>query len=271
MPDPLAPNQQPAPGAAGASPATSVIPAPAAPAPTPAPAPAPANQVPGTPKPAAPAGATPTPGVTPGMVPLSALQEERTKRQELQGVVEQLKATVDRLQQPQPVQQQVQQQQPAPYGYTPEQIEKLWEEDPKQAVRAELFMGFNWYDQLNSQLDTQADALQSKYPDFANYRTAAISQIRSLPLNQRDPSRLEQAYFYVRGTQFDTIMRQKEAELMQRFQAPAGFQVPSAGTFGPGAGHPAGGVELTAEQVNVAAAMGLTPEAYAAGLPKARP
>jgi len=257
----------PAPGVAGASPATQVPPAqPGAVKPGSA-------QTPATPGSATPAAGqppvTPTPGAPQGMVPLAALHEERGKRQQLQSELDGLKATVDQLRASPPQQTQPSQQPQQSGGYTPEQIEKLWEEDPKQAVRAEMYTAFTWYDQVNAQLDFQADQLAVKYPDFGNFRSATMNYMRSMPLAQRNPAQLEQAYFMVRGQQFDTVLKAREAELMARFNAPANFQSPTSGAFGPGGGAPAGTVTLTPEQVNAAAAMGMSPEEYASGLPKA--
>lgn len=256
----------PAPGVAGApqaTPAPQVQAGPAKPATatataTPAPASTPAIQ-----------SGTPAPGAQ-GMVPLAALHEERTKRQQLQDEVNSLKAKMEQLNTT-PVQpQQTQQPSQQTYPYTREQINALWDTDPRQAVNAELLSAFTWYDQVNSGLDIAADQLSTKYSDFGTFRSAAINYVRSMPLNQRDPRRLEEAYFLVKGQQFDAIMRQREADLANKFNAPANFQVPTSGAFGPGGGTLAGSITLTPEQLNAATAMGLTPEAYASGLPKGK-
>jgi hypothetical protein len=267
MADPQTPNT-PAPGVAGASPATPASPAQGG-AVKPASAPIPATQGSATPAAGTPP-VTPAPGAQQGMVPLAALHEERGKRQQLQSELDGLRATVEQMRTtPQQQQQVPQQQQPqTSSGYTSEQIEKLWEEDPKQAVRAEMYTAFTWYDQVNAQLDYQADQLSVKYPDFGNFRSGVMNYMRSMPLAQRNPAQLEQAYFMVRGQQFDTVMKSREAELMAKFNAPANFQSPTSGAFGPGGGSPAGTVTLTPEQVSAAAAMGLSPEEYASGLPK---
>lgn len=234
--------------------ATPVIPAgPVAPAPA-----APARPAQGTPVPVTPPVQTPVaaPVVPPsGMVPISAMHEERTKRQELE-------AELGRLRQQQPMQQQPQQmQQVDPRA----ELERLWENDPKQAVRAEISMAMDWRDRVDGALNAQADQLSMKYPDFNNYRSSALGYIRTLPTHQRGaPGILEAAYYMVRGQNVDQLLQARENELMdkyrrgeitaQQLQSPAGsFSSPVAPT----------GVALSADQLAVANAMGLTPEAYA--------
>lgn len=242
---------QPAPGAAGAPSATPTSSAPAAAAPIAAPA-----------QPVASPQGSPAPAQPGAMVPLSALHEERQKRQELSAQLEQLQQTVRGMQgtgQPQG--------QPAPQeqnqGLTPEAVDKLWEEDPKQAVRTEILMAFNWYDRMGAGLEGAADSLAGRMPDFNTVRGQVMNYIRTLPLNQRTPQAVEQAYYMMRGQNVDAIIRQREQEWQQRSGAPAQFQVPTTGTYGAGPVTPGPGIQLTNEQLAAADAMGMSREEYA--------
>jgi hypothetical protein len=245
--------------------------APAAPAPAQVvnpvipPAAAPAAAAPAPAKPAVPG--TPAPVIPAGAVPLAALQEERDRRQSLQAELESLKAQVSKLQQP--VQQQYQQPQQQQID-TRAELDKMWETDPRKAVQWEIMLAAQWQDNVNTQVDAEADNLASKHKDFNNFRGEAMRYVRSLPIEQRArPGIVEMAYMLARGQGVDQIIEQQRLQLQQQFQQnPAMFQMPTgAGGTPPPSNQPAPGV-LTDEQVKVAAAMGLTPEKYAAGIRK---
>jgi len=199
-------------------------------------------------------------------VPLAALHEEREKRQALQAEVEQLKNLVQQsvYQQPQQ-QQQYQAPQPQQQVQNPahQELERLWESDPRKAVQGEILLAMDWYDRINAGLDSQADQLSQKHPDFNNYRSQAYQYMRSLPLTQRsNPGALELAYFVVRGRNTDSIVKSREQELYQQFQQnPAQFQTPPGMSSQPQV--PQGGVQLTDEQRAVAAVMGMSEDEYA--------
>lgn len=219
---------------------------------TPAPAPAPAAA------PAAPA--KPADQTAPGMVPLPALQEERSRRQALEAELAQL-----RQQSAQPQYQQQPQQMAQPQYDVRAELDKLWENDPKKAVQTEILYAMEWRDHVDAGLNSQADQLASKYPDFNNFRSAAMNQVRSLPLNQRsNPGILEAAYWMTRGQNVDQLLQQRESELMDKYrrgEITAAQLSQPAGMFTAPA--PMGGVTLTVDQIKVAEAMGLTPEGYA--------
>ena len=238
--------------------------------PTPAAAPKPGEPakpgIPGqpaaTPTPGAKPGDSPaTPGVKPepGTVPLSALHEERTKRQNLEAELAQLR---DMVQQRQP-QQQYQQQQPQ--NQMQLEIEKLWDTDPRKAVQAEIMVAMNWRDQIEANLSSQAHSLSQKYTDFNTYRPQAEQYVRSLPLDQRsDPRVMEVAYLVVRGQNVDTIIEQQKNELYEKFRSGEFVSPQPPGTYT--APPTQGGPQLTQDQINAAAAMGLTPEQYASAI-----
>jgi hypothetical protein len=160
-------------------------------------------------------------------------------------------------------QQQVQQPQVDPRV----ELEKLWEDDPRKAVQTEIMYAMDWRDRIDTSLEAQADQMARKFPDFNNYRSAALGQVRSLPLNQRGgPGILEAAYFMVRGQNADAVIQQKEQELLEKYRrgeiSAAGLSQP-AGSFSAPAAET--GAQITDEQARVAAAMGLTAEQYMSG------
>jgi hypothetical protein len=235
---------------------------------------------------AAPSGGQPAPEATgqeanptPGeggsstdvkQVPLQALQEERGKRQEAVSNADQLSQELAELrrvvsegqQQQQSFQQQQQQQQPQVDPRV--ELDKVWEDDPKQAVRMEIMYAMDWRDRQDSNLEIQADALARKYPDFNNHRSAALGQVRSLPLNQRGGEGiLEASYLMSRGQNVDSLMQAREQELLEKYRRgelnaeglatpPGSYGAPSANT----------GVQATDDQMKTASMMGLTTEQY---------
>lgn len=237
----------------------------------------PATPTPEANKPGAPSPAAPNPGAStvppvvkpeePKVVPITALHEERTKRQELESEIAQLKQNVAGIQQNQAAPQAPQQPQADP-NEVRKQIEELWETDPKKAVQAEIMVALDWRDRMDATMDREADSLSGKYADFNNYRTQAQNYIRSLPLEQRAKHGvMELAYFIVRGQNVDSIVEQQKNELYQKFQAgeiagntvniPPGSYAPTPAT---------GQVQLNEDQLKVASMMNLTPEAYASAI-----
>jgi hypothetical protein len=198
------------------------------------------------------------------------LQEEREKRQSLQAELDQVKQYVQQTNAgttygtpqgaPQPAQ--------APIDQARAQIDKLWESDPRQAVRAEINQSLTYYDTVNANLEGQATYLSQKYPDFNNYRTTAMNYIRTLPYEQRAQDGIvELAYMVARGQNVDSILQTKEQELMEKFktgQLAGSLHQPAGATGAPMT--PTAGVTLTPDQTAAANAMGLSPEDYIANM-----
>lgn len=259
--------------------------------PNPASGAAPANQ----PNPAAPGQAQPQPGggqqpasapqggqpPAPGAsgdektVPLAALQEERDRRQALQAELDQVRQYVQGMQQQQPnggtAYNAPQSPQNASYGTNNaqrEQIERLWETDPREAVRAEISNSLATYDTINAQVEAQANQLASRYPDFNNYRQTAMNYIRTLPYSQRAQNGIvELAYMVARGQNVDTLLQSREQELMEKFktgQMAGGLHTPAGAGGTPRM--PQGDITLSPEQQAAAAAMGMSPQEYAANM-----
>jgi len=247
------------------------VPAPAKP---PVPAaqvpPVPATQIPpATPPPAAkPAGVPPVPaeGIT---VPITALHEEREKRQQLQAQLESMKKIMSSgvlfdVNGNPVMQQQPQQQQAAPQY---QEIEKLWESDPRKAVQAEIYAAMSWRDQVDAGVEQQAMAVSEKNPDFNNFRPEVMTYLRTLPIEQRNrPGMIEAAYYFIKGQKVDNIVartRQEwEAEYLRKLQAgELATMLPVGATGVPPT--PQGAVTLTQDQKNAAAAMRVPEAEYA--------
>ena len=241
---------------------------PTPPAAAPAVPPAPVVK-PGEPAPVAPAqpGVTPVggePTPTQGAVPLAALQEERSKRQAMEAEVTQLRQIVAGQAPAAPQQQPTMPQSPMGQPQMAE-LDQLWDSDPRKAVEQTIAMYGDWRDRIDAGLEIQATQMEQKYADFKNYRGGAMAYVRSLPTNQRSqPGVLEMAYYITRGQNVDTILKQQEADMYQKFQAGqlAGSIGQPAGTYTQPA-VPANTVTLNDEQLRVADAMGLSPEQYA--------
>ena len=239
-----------------------------APAPAKPPVQAPAPVAPVTPPPAAKAGVPPAPAQE-GMVPITALHEERQKRQEMQAQLDAMKKVMSNNvlfdMNGNPVMQQQQQQ--APQQNYQQEMEKLWESDPRKAVQAEIYQAMAWRDRVDADVEGQASEVANKYPDFNNVRPEVMNYIRTMPLEQRSkPGIIEAAYYFIRGQRVDNIVAQKqkemEAEYFRKFQAgelasmlpPGSMSAPSS---------PQGAVTLTPDQKNAAAAMRIPEAEYA--------
>jgi len=258
MPEPIAPAAAPP-----------QVPAPATPVKPPTPVQPPVKPA-ETPKPAAPtSGAPATPPSEEGKtVPISALHEEREKRQQLQAELEALRKVAGQNVlfdiNGNPVQVQQQQQQPV-QDYRQE-IEKAWETDPKKAVQMEIYTAMAWRDQQEAAIDAQEASVAGKYPDYNTYRPEVRQYLRSVPLEQRArPGVVEMAYYVVRGQKVDNIIaktrEQMEADYRARMGAGELGQGLPVGAMGQQPIVP-GSVTLTPDQKNACLALGISEADY---------
>ena len=191
-------------------------------------------------------------------VPLGALQEEREKRQALQGELDVLRKQVESLSVGQVAPQPVQYNDPTPRNDQYEQLENLWREDPKQAMRAELMMAINWRDTVDQGVDEQMDQAASKFKDFNDYQSDVRKYIRRLPVEQRTKNGLaEAAYFMLKGRKSGEIASSAANDAVNRIKQGEQYQTIVSGTSS-GGGQPQGG--LSSDERAAAAALGI-PEA----------
>jgi hypothetical protein len=143
-----------------------------------------------------------------------------------------------------------------------QQLEHLWETDPRKAVQTEILAAMNWYDRINADVDSQEDQVASKYPDFNNYRSEVRGYIRQMPPDQRGkPGVVELAYYAVRGQKVDQLIEANTRELLRKIQAGEAVQGLGGGTFSAPPVQP-GVVTLTPEQQAVARAMHMDDASY---------
>ena len=205
-------------------------------------------------------------------VPLAALHEERSKRQELQTEVENLKNLMQNTQQqanaygaPPHVQQQMQQQQ----QYQQQQLDpsreldEMWENNPRNAVNAQIGQAFAYYDNVNSHIESQMTQAATRYKDFNNYREQVRRYVNATPLQDRSkPGVVDVAYYIVKGQNADAAIEQARQASAQ--QTGAAFQTQGVGNSMPGVPQQGGDGTLSQEEQNVARVMGLTNEEYLA-------
>jgi hypothetical protein len=203
------------------------------------------------------------------VVPLAALHEERTRRQELQAELEVLRQIAgDRVlfdvhgnPVPNAMPQQQQREPSGPAKDTAKEIEQLWETDPRKAVQVEIMAAMSWRDNMESQVDNQMLAASTKYSDFTQHESTVRQYIRALPLDQRSkPGIVDLAYYVVKGQNSDSAIEKARGEVLRKIQAGEQVQGLQPGTR-PAAPTPKG-IQLSEDQLKVAAAMGLTPDQY---------
>ena len=239
----------------------------------------PAVQV--TPEPEAKPGAQETPPVItepvtdpepePKEVPITALHEEREKRQALQAKLDQLSkamnVTYDINGQPiMPNQAQQQQAVTPDTNVTPftQELEKAWDDEPRKAVQMEINAALTWYDGINAGVDSQMESARGKHKDFNLYSQDVSKYIRMLPPGQRNQEGIiENAYWLVKGQKVDGILATNQQVTTQKVQTAGAASGMGAGTL---SGASTVGVSLTPQQVKVAEAMNMTPAQYAAGI-----
>ena len=207
-------------------------------------------------------------------MPIAALHEERTKRQALDTKLAQLqtlfgdKFKIDEQGNIVPIRETlaaVSPQAPLTQEQFLKQLEKTWEEDPRKAVNMEVMMALNWYDSLNTSVETQKDVVRSKFPDFPNYEGEVNRHLKKLPLDQRAQNgSVELAYLVVKGSKADSMLQSEKdkavAELIKRIQAGEQIQGITGGTISVQSS--TSGPKPTQDQVAAANAMGMKIEDY---------
>lgn len=235
--------------------------------------------------PAAKAGAPGTGGTPDGKtVPITALHEERDKRQALQAQLNNMNAALASkgievefdasgnvvVKNPDPDPAPAGTGTPLNNGMTREQLEAMWETDPKAAMRAELMTGLTWLDGVNMQLRLVEAEFAKKHPDYAQHQTEILKYLAKVsPAQRADPSIIQVAYNAVRGSSsnLDALIEAKVQEKLALMgkgnSAHAAAGIPFGGSSGSGSGAAGDVGKLTTDQIAVAAAMGMSPEEYA--------
>lgn len=200
------------------------------------------------------------------MVPLTALQEEREKRQALASEVEAMKAQMATLTAGAANGNgngngNVNVIQNDPNLDYVRQLDSLWRDDPRKAMQAELMIAINWQDQVNAEVDEQVESLSTKNKDFGVYSAEVRRHLRRLPLEQRSrPGVAEAAFYMVKGRQTDTLVK-TEAERLAKVAAAASAAGVTVFGGSSGGGSPAVGV-LSEPERAAAAALGISEAEY---------
>jgi len=203
------------------------------------------------------------------VVPLAALHEERDKRQSLQAELDAMKQVAGPNMLFDINGNPVQAAPPTPQGSTQapnadefqKNLDKAWEDDPRQAVEMTVGAAIQWRDDVDSEVDDQIHTVSGKHEDFNAYQNDVRKYIRALPLNQRsNPGVAEMAYFVVKGQKSGNVYTKAQTELLDKIKKGEAVTGLTPGTSSTPAVEK--GIVLTQEQLNVAAAMGISPEDY---------
>jgi len=218
-------------------------------------------------KPGAPGVAQPDPNDASKTVPITALHEERDKRQALQVQLDVLKGVVgtnvqyDHLGNPVSTPTAPTPTTPGQQNVT-EQLDNLWEQDPRKAMQTELQLAMQWYDGVSVQIDNQESDAMKKFPDYMTYRPEIKAYLNRLPLNQRSKNGVvDLAYYAVRGQNVDTITQKVQKDLLDKIRR--GEAVQGLGPVGTAsASIQPKPTQLTSEQKTAAAALGIPEDEY---------
>lgn len=202
------------------------------------------------------------------MVPITALHEERDKRQSLAAELETVKAQIAQLTNNNQNGNQgggVNNHQQAPdQNQFMQELDSLWREDPRRAMQTELMTAINWRDQVEAQVDDQFEGAGQKYKDFNEHQLEVRKYVRRLPIEQRaKPGIIEAAYFMVKGRNADAAARTAAEALLKKAQAGEGTQSINAGASSGGGDGTQNAGTLTPDQKAAAAAMGVSEAEYA--------
>jgi hypothetical protein len=215
------------------------------------------------------------------VVPISALHEEREKRQAMAAELQALKQLVEgdvvydsegrpmRKPAAPPAQPQAAGQEEA----WKKQLDQMWETDPRKAVELQMqgYIGsaLNWYDQVNANLELQEDSLRRQYPDYDEYRGEARKYLRTLrPEDRAKEGVVQLAYLVAKGQNSDKIVAKRTEEVLRKIQAGESIQGFTTGTMtGSGSTTP---IKLTEDQRRIANAMGMSEDDYIKNMPRQR-
>ena len=208
-------------------------------------------------------------------VPHGAFHEEREKRKALDAKMEQIKALYgDKIRfdangnvlppentVPSPAMAQPDAGNVHTVSDVQKQVDEMWDTDPKKAVRAEIALALNWFDQQSAAVDLQRDAARAKFNDFSRWESEINTYLRRLPLQQRtQPGIIDMAYNYVKGSKIDQILAAEKAEIARKLAAGEAVQGLAPGTSGAPPAQPS--PNISEAEARAAAAMGMSTEDY---------
>lgn len=216
---------------------------------------------------------------TPKQVPLAALQEERDRNRELRAQIEALNRVVSSTGiptgiptgdpnagiHPTPTQPTQPTMDLPPQGpqMSKEELDRLWQDDPRRAMQTEMGMALNWYDRVGAMVDHQEAHLGRTFKDYDQYRDQVRAYVRALPPEHRiKPGVVEMAYYVVRGQSFDKNVQVREAELLRKIRAGESVQGLAPGTVSSSAA--TSPTQISATEADIASKMGMTPQEYLA-------
>lgn len=202
------------------------------------------------------------------MVPLTALHEERDKRQTLSAELEALKtqmATITAAGQNNAGQGQqtvVDNNNNANEFHS--NLDNMWRDDPRKAMQTELMMAINWRDKVDNGVELQVEDAAGKFKDFSTHQTEVRKFLRNLTVEQRSkPGLVDAAYYMVKGRNADVFAKTEAERLLQKSQQADGTQTIQTGASSGGGDNTNNAGTLTVDQKNAAAAMGVSEDEYA--------
>lgn len=208
---------------------------------------------------AAPTGANPSATSNQAnMVPITALHEERDKRQAMAVELENLKAQVASLSvthNTPPISA------PSQNRDVAAELEMMWREEPRKAMQAELMLALNWQSQVTAAVEDQFESMQSKYKDFGEYSPEVRRYLNKIPLEQRaKPGIVEAAFFMAKGQKADTLIKSESEKMLQKLKE--GVAVTNVAPNASSGGGSTNNASLTQEEKAAAAALGIAESEY---------
>jgi hypothetical protein len=150
-----------------------------------------------------------------------------------------------------------------------QQMEELWQRDPKTAMKVEMDAQVRLRDYLDNKIEDDIDKASQKHKDFGNYERQIRRYVRTLPLESRGtPNLIEGAYFWIKGQNADQLTQQSQQDLLNKIKAGEQVQGINAGAVGSPTGNQ--GPQVTDDEKAAAAAMGISIEDYIKNRPVAR-
>ena len=196
----------------------------------------------------------------------SALHESREQNKTLRGEMDNLRGVLNNLQQqigtqPQGYAQPAPPQQQTLASQNAAILEKMWDENPRQAMQTEMSMMLNWYE-TQAELDKQEEEAAKKFTDYDKYRNTIRRYVRMVkPEQRRNPGTVDTAYYLSKGQNTDAIRQSAIEETIRRIKA--GEQIQGfEGASSTGVVQDTSVVRPTEDQMKAADAMGMSPEDY---------